>query len=171
MMIRKKFLLTQNKIMIILGIDPGYDRMGLAVLEKNNGKETLIYSECVKTNRKDSHEKRLLQIGKGIENAALKHKPDVMAIEKLFFTTNQKTAIKVSEARGTALYVAAKYGLRVVELTPLEIKMALTGYGKAEKFQVQKMVAAILKIDISQNIDDEIDAIAAAIACPIRSLN
>src|SRR3989338_8813879 len=111
--------------MIILGIDPGYDRMGLAVLEKNNGKETLLCSECVKTNRKDSHEKRLLQIGKSIENAALKHKPDVMAIEKLFFTTNQKTAIKVSEARGTALYVAAKYRLRGVELTPLEIKMAL----------------------------------------------
>lgn len=155
--------------MIIIGIDPGYDRMGWAVIEKEKDKESLIASGCIKTDRKDAHEKRLACIGIELEKIILKYKPETISIEKLFFTTNQKTAVKVSEARGVALYIAARSGLKTVELTPLEIKMALTGYGKAEKLQVQKMVSAILKTDISEKIDDEIDAIAAAIACPARA--
>ena len=92
-----------------------------------------------------------------------------MAIEKLFFSNNQKTAIKVAEARGVAMLIAAENNLNVIEFTPLEVKMAMTGYGKAEKDQVRKMVLAILKIDGADKLDDEIDAIAIAISCPSKN--
>lgn len=150
--------------MLILGIDPGYERMGCSVLEKSNGGEKLLYSTCLITNRTDPHEKRLLMLFEGLEKIIAKFHPDIMAIEKLFFTANQKTAIKVAEARGVALCVAAKNNITAKELTPLEIKMALTGYGRAEKNQIKKMVSAILKLDNPPNSDDEIDAIAVAIA-------
>ncbi|RJQ30481.1 crossover junction endodeoxyribonuclease RuvC [Candidatus Parcubacteria bacterium] len=152
--------------MLILGIDPGYERMGCAVLEKSGGAEKLIYSTCVISKRTDSHEKRLLCLADGLEKIIREYKPDKMAIEKLFFSVNQKTAIKVAEARGATLLMAAKHDLEVIEFTPLEVKMALTGYGRAEKEQVKKMVMAILKMDAggAKKLDDEIDAIAVALA-------
>lgn len=93
-----------------------------------------------------------------------------MAIESLFFAGNQKTAIKVAEARGVALCAAAENNLRVMELTPLEVKMALTGYGRAEKEQVRKMIAAILKLEKPAKYDDEMDAIAIALAASPRQI-
>ena len=151
--------------MLILGIDPGYERMGCAIIDKTGGEEKLVYSACATSDRKDSHETRLLSIAKKLEEIILKFKPDIMAIESLYFTTNQKTATKVAEARGVALYLAAKNKMRVAEYTPLEVKMALTGYGRAEKEQVRKMAQAILKRESLAGLDDEIDAIAVAIAC------
>jgi crossover junction endodeoxyribonuclease RuvC len=152
--------------MIILGIDPGFERIGCAVLEKDKGKENLFFSTCIVTDRKVSHEKRLLHLGQELEKIIKKYKPDILAIEKLFFTTNQKTALKVSEARGVVLYLSAINKIPIIEFTPLEIKMALTGYGKAEKRQVQEMVKAILKLKTLPKSDDEVDAIACAITCP-----
>jgi len=149
--------------MIILGIDPGFEKMGYALLEKSNGAEKLLYSTCVITKRSDPHEKRLLTLSENLERTIARFRPDIMAIEKLFFTANQKTAIKVAEARGVALCAAAKNGIRVAEFTPLEVKMALTGYGRAEKNQIKKMVSAILKLDDPPKSDDEIDAIAIAL--------
>lgn len=154
--------------MLILGIDPGFERMGCAVLEKTNHVEKLVYSFCIVTKRSNPHEKRLLHIRQTLNKIISDFKPDIMAIESLFFAGNQKTAIKVAEARGVALCAAAENGLRVVELTPLEIKMALTGYGRAEKEQVQKMVAAILKMEKVAKYDDEMDAIAIALAASPR---
>lgn len=151
--------------MIIIGIDPGYERMGGAVLEKTNQAEKLLYSCCIVTKKSDPHEKRLLHIRQTLNKIISDFRPDVMAIENLFFAGNQKTAIKVAEARGVALCAAAENGLRVAELTPLEIKMALTGYGRAEKQQVQKMVLSILKMEKGPKLDDETDAIAVALAC------
>lgn len=156
--------------MITLGIDPGFDKMGCAVLNKTNDKDELIYSTCIITNRKDSYEKRLLTLGKKLKEIISKYKPSVVAVEKLFFTTNQKTAIRVAEARGIVLYLAALSGASIVEITPLQIKIALTGYGRADKEQVKKMVQAILKDNLAAETDDEIDAIAAAIACPAKRL-
>ena len=162
--------------MIILGIDPGFERMGCAILEKSPGVEKLIYSDCLISSRSDAHEKRLLVLAKGLKKIIKKFKPDVMAIEKLFFTANQKTALKVAEARGVALLLAAENNLKVFEFTPLEVKMAMTGYGRAEKDQVRKMVLAMLKIDggkkpasPSGKLDDEIDAIAIALSCPVKN--
>ena len=155
--------------MIILGIDPGIERMGCAILEKGPAGEKLIYSTCLISSRNDAHEKRLLVLANGLKKIIKDFKPDMMAIEKLFFTANQKTAMKVAEARGVALLLAAENNLKVVEFTPLEVKMAMTGYGRAEKDQVRKMVLAMLKINDNKKLDDEIDAIAIALACPVKN--
>lgn len=155
--------------MIIIGIDPGFENMGCAILEKGRAGEKLIYSTCLISSRSDTHEKRLLCLANGLKKIIQDFKPCIMAIEKLFFTANQKTAMKVAEARGVALLLAAENNLKVVEFTPLEVKMAMTGYGRAEKDQVRKMVLAMLKIDDNEKIDDEIDAIAIAMACHTKN--
>jgi len=154
--------------MIILGIDPGFERMGCAILEKSSSGEKLLFSSCLISQRTDPHEKRLLDLYLGLKKVIKEYSPNIMAIEKLFFSSNQKTAIKVAEARGVAMLIAAENNLKVVEFTPLEVKMAMTGYGKAEKDQVRKMVLAILKINGDQKLDDEVDAIAIALTCPLR---
>ncbi|MCK6462685.1 MAG: crossover junction endodeoxyribonuclease RuvC [Candidatus Pacebacteria bacterium] len=156
--------------MLILGIDPGFERMGFAVLDKSGPKEKLVYSCCIVTKRSDPHEKRLLHIRQNLNKTISEFRPKVMAIESLFFAGNQKTAIKVAEARGVALCAAAENNLRVMELTPLEVKMALTGYGRAEKEQVRKMIAAILKLEKPAKYDDEMDAIAIALAASPRQI-
>jgi len=154
--------------MIILGIDPGFERMGCAVLEKSSSAEKLLYSSCLISQRTDPHEKRLLDLCLGLKKVIKEYSPDTMAIEKLFFSSNQKTAIKVAEARGVTMLAAAENKLNVFELTPLEVKMAMTGYGRAEKNQVRRMVLAILKIQDDKKLDDEIDAIAIALTCPLH---
>ena len=155
--------------MIILGIDPGFERMGCAILEKSPMGEKLIYSSCLVSSRSDAHEKRLLFLYIGLKKIIKDFKPGVMAIEKLFFTANQKTAMKVAEARGVALLLAAENNLKVLELTPLEVKMAMTGYGRAEKDQVRKMAQIMVKMEGGKKLDDEIDAIAIALACPLKN--
>jgi crossover junction endodeoxyribonuclease RuvC len=151
--------------MIILGIDPGFERMGCAVLKKEKGRDELIYSVCLKTDKKLDFEKRLLILGKEIEKIIKKFRPDVIAVEKVFFFKNQKTAMQISEVRGMILYLAASNKIPIKEYTPLQVKMGLTGYGRAEKQQVQKMVEAILKPKNIPKQDDEVDAIAIALTC------
>ena len=149
--------------MIILGIDPGYERLGIAVLEKNKGKEEVIHSECFKTSAKLKFEERLFLIGQKIEEIIKKYKPEVLAIETLFSNTNQKTVMHVAEARGVVIYEAIKAGLKIFEASPPQIKIATTGYGKADKEQVMRMVKMLVKIDNTKKSDDELDAIAIAI--------
>lgn len=149
--------------MRVIAIDPGFDRIGLAVLEKQNGKEILLYSNCFQTNRKDEFAKRLSDLASNFEEIAAQFKPDVLAIEKLFFNTNQKTAMKVSEARGALIDRANTLGLKIAEYTPLEIKMAVTSYGAASKAQVADMVKRLLKIEHLPKFDDEFDAIACGL--------
>ncbi len=149
--------------MIILVIDPGYERLGIAVLEKNKGKEEVLHSECFKTSAKLKFEERLFLIGQKIEEVIKKYKPDVLAIETLFSNTNQKTVMHVSEARGVVIYEAIKKDLKIFEASPPQIKMATTGYGKADKNQVIKMVKMLVKIDNDKKSDDELDAIAIAL--------
>jgi len=151
--------------MIILGIDPGYERLGVAVLEKKKGKEELLFSDCIKTPSKIPFHERLFIIGKELEKVINQWKPDVTAVEKLFFTTNQKTAMQVSEVRGLIIYLAMLHKSKVCEFTPLEIKTAVVGYGKAEKRQVEHMVKTILKLEEKKRYDDETDAIACALTC------
>jgi crossover junction endodeoxyribonuclease RuvC len=154
--------------MIILGIDPGFERLGCAVLEKSPAlRDKLIYSVCLTTDKKLSYEKRLFYLGKEVKKIILKYKPDILAIEKLFFTKNQKTGLRVAEARGMILYISSLKNIPIIEFTPLEIKIAITGYGKANKTQMQKMIKAILKIPVPKS-DDEADAIATAITCSSR---
>ncbi len=147
--------------MIILGIDPGFARMGCAVLENDK----IIYSTCLISDKNLPQEKRLLYLGKKVEEIIKKYNPDVLAIEKIFFGKNQKTALQISEVRGMIFYLAALKKIPVKEFTPLQVKMGLTGYGRAEKQQVQKMVQVILKIKEGPRQDDEVDAIAIALTC------
>ncbi len=154
--------------MKIIAIDPGYERMGVAIIEKaprgsTSGKEELVYSECFKTSAKIPHEERLKLIGKEIEKLIEKYKPEIMAIETLFFKSNQKTAMHVSEARGVMLYVASASGLKVKEFSPMAVKIAVTGYGGSEKSQITSMVEKLIKIDKEIKYDDEYDAIAVGL--------
>lgn len=157
--------------MIILGIDPGFERLGCAVLKKTGGDNNLIYSICLKTDKKLAFEKRLLCLGRELKKLIKKYKPDMMAIEKVFFFKNQKTASQISETRGMILYLAALEKIPVKEFTPLQVKMSLTGYGRAEKQQVQKMVGVILRTKEIPKQDDEVDAIAIALACSPKDIH
>lgn len=152
--------------MRIIAFDPGYERLGIAILEKTkDGKEIILHSECFKTSSKDEHAKRLGQIAKKVEELVRKFSPEKMAIETLFFSKNTKTALKVAEARGVLMGICAKENLEVYEFSPQAIKIAVTGSGSSDKSQVIKMVGLITKIDLSKKIDDEVDAIAIGLTC------
>ncbi len=152
---------TQNKYTRVIAVDPGYERMGVAVIEKNgNSKEELLFSECFKTSAKIDHAQRLCLLGQEIKNIIEKYEPNDMAIEDLFFSNNQKTAMRVAEARGVIIYEASIKNLNIYEYKPVEIKIAVTGYGKSNKEQVISMTKRLIKIPEKAKIDDEFDAIA-----------
>jgi crossover junction endodeoxyribonuclease RuvC len=147
-----------------LGIDPGYQRMGLAVIEKNDkGKESLIYSDCVETNKSLPHTERLRILGEAVRKTIKDYEPTHMGIEKLYFNGNQKTAMFVAEARGVMLLCGAEAGLVIAEFTPPEIKLAIAGYGRADKKQVFDMLSKLITIPKIKRLDDEYDAIATAL--------
>jgi crossover junction endodeoxyribonuclease RuvC len=146
--------------MRILGIDPGVERVGIAIIDKVGGKETFIYSECFKTSAKLSHAERLALIGGEIARVIDEYAPKALSIEKLFFQTNVTTAMFVAEARGVIVYECARRGLPVYEYTPMEIKVAVTGYGKSDKTAIMQMVPKLIKLPVRKMIDDEVDAIA-----------
>ncbi|MBU1046346.1 crossover junction endodeoxyribonuclease RuvC [Patescibacteria group bacterium] len=148
--------------MRIISIDPGYERVGVAVLEKEtpSSKEVLLYSECFQTCAKDCFEDRLKEIGNELEKIIKEYKPKAMAIESLFFNSNQKTALKVSEAKGVIKYTALAKGLKVIEFTPLQIKIAIIGYGRSTKDQILSMLPHLIIIEKEVKYDDEYDAIA-----------
>lgn len=150
--------------MRILGIDPGYERVGVAVIDKNS-KDELVYSECIRTSPKTPFPTRLVEIGAQLEEIIKKYSPTVLAIETLLFNTNQKTAMKVSEARGVVVYISTRAGMETHEYTPLQIKNAMTGYGHATKSQVEMMTRNLIVIEKENIIDDEMDAIAVALTC------
>lgn len=151
--------------MRVLAIDPGYERVGIAVLEKKAGKELLLYSTCFKTSSKLPFEDRLLLIGKELDRVIDLYKPEAIAVETLFFNSNQKTAMRVAEARGVIIYAGVSRGLVLYEYTPLQIKIAVTGYGKADKEQVSFMAQKLLGVTGDAQYDDETDAIALGITC------
>ncbi len=152
--------------MRIIGIDPGYDRVGIAIIEKEGkNKESLIYSECLQTSIKDSFYIRLGLVGKRVEEIINQYSPSALAIESLFITKNQKTAMRVSEARGVIIYQAIERDIPIYEYSPLQIKLAVTGYGASDKAQVIKMIPLLIKIGSKKKHDDEYDAIAVALTC------
>lgn len=149
--------------MRMLGIDPGFGRMGWAVVEKSQGKEKLIKAGCLQTKTGQKHQARLAQLGRELETIIKKHRPAGLAIEKLYFAKNQKTALAVAESRGVVLYLAEIHQLEVLEFTPAEIKMNLSGFGRADKNQIKKMLKLILGISDLPKPDDATDAIAIAL--------
>lgn len=154
--------------MIVLSIDPGYERVGIAVIDKPEGsgeKEILVHSDCFITSSKEKFQTRLTLIGDEIKNTIHSHRPDVFAIEKLYFGSNQKTAMRVSEVCGMLLYIAGVHGLPTYEYTPLQIKNAIAGDGRGDKKQVIAMVHHLIKINKKIKYDDEYDAIAIGLTC------
>jgi crossover junction endodeoxyribonuclease RuvC len=149
--------------MVILGIDPGYAITGWAVLEKTGAKLAPLDYGVIETKIGLPHAERLLILHQELKKIIKKFKPELLSVEELFFFKNLKTAIKVAEARGVILATAAESGLEILEITPLQIKQALVGYGRAEKRQVQQMVKVILNLKEIPEPDDAADALAAAI--------
>ncbi|MEX2013567.1 MAG: crossover junction endodeoxyribonuclease RuvC [Parcubacteria group bacterium] len=150
---------------IILAIDPGFDRIGLAVMEPGRDKPRLLFSQCLKTDSKEARSKRLLFIGENLKSLIKKWRPKVLAIETLFFNTNTTSAIGVAEARGIIIYEAARAEMEIFEYGPQTIKIAVTGYGKADKIQIGAMVRKLVNLPDrpSKRLDDEVDAIALGI--------
>jgi len=149
---------------IILGIDPGYDRVGWCVGKQEGQHFCIVESGCVETRKTDAIIQRFQQIDEELTQVIHRHKPTECGIESLFFENNAKTAMRVSEARGVIISCLFRNHVEVHELTPLQIKSALTGNGKATKQEVKKMVQLLTKCEILPKLDDEVDAIAAAIA-------
>lgn len=156
--------------MIILGIDPGIAIVGYGVIEYTANKFKTIDYGAITTKAHTKTDYRLTDIYDGVCELIHKYKPDAMSIEELFFNTNVKTAITVAHARGVIVLAAAKCGVETFEYTPLQIKQALTGYGRADKVQMQNMVKIMLKLNTVPKPDDVADALAIAI-CHAHSKN
>lgn len=155
---------------IILGIDPGFGRMGYGVIEKlKTGEWRALDFGCIDTSPKKTFVARLQEVYDGVDFIIKKYHPSVVGVEKLYFARNVTTAIEVAQARGVILLCAAQAGLQIDEYTPQQVKQAITGYGKAEKVQMQKMVAIILGIKGKIKSDDAADALAVAL-CAGQSL-
>ena len=147
--------------MRVLAIDPGYGRMGLAVVEGNPSKPTFVYSECVETHKDDTD--RLAAIARALARALKQYSPDLVAIEALFFSNNAKTAMRVGEARGALLSVVQELGVPIKEYSPQEVKMAVTGMGNADKSAVARMLPRLIQLPEKKRLDDEMDALALGI--------
>jgi crossover junction endodeoxyribonuclease RuvC len=147
----------------IIGIDPGTGILGFGVIDTDGSKATMIDAGVIRTKVHQPLDERLVEIYNSLCEIIAENKPKIMVIEKLFFAQNVTTAISVSHARGVAMLAGKLAGLEIVEYTPLQIKQALTGYGRAQKKQVQEMVRVILGLKEAPQPDDCADALAAAI--------
>lgn len=149
--------------MRIIGIDPGTGILGFGVVDTKNGKSTLVTAGVIRTPPHTPLDERLEEIFDGLTEIIAETKPDVMSVEKLFFARNVTTAMSVASARGVAMLTGRKARLPIAEYTPMQIKQSLTGYGKADKKQVQEMVRIQLGLKEIPKPDDAADALAAAI--------
>ena len=149
--------------MRILGIDPGTGILGFGVIDVEKGKPRLVDAGVIRTPVKEDDAVRLQTIYEELTDVIAQTKPTEMAVEKLFFAQNVTTAMTVAQARGVVLLAGMQAGLKIYEYTPLQIKQALTGYGRAEKKQIQEMVRVILNLKAIPKPDDAADALAAAI--------
>lgn len=154
--------------MKILGIDPGTATTGYGVIQESRGKLSLVEYGAIQTARQNSPASRLKEIYSDLTKLIKKHKPAVLAVEQLFFYKNITTAITVAQARGVVLLCAEQNKLRIAEFTPLQVKMSLTGYGKADKKQMQYMVGKLLDLKKTPRPDDAADALAIAICAAGR---
>lgn len=149
--------------MRILGIDPGTGILGFGVIDLNRNGPVLVDAGVIRTPVHEDDAVRLLTIYEELTDIITQNKPTIMSVEKLFFSRNVTTAMTVSQARGVVLLCGMQAGMTIHEYTPMQIKQAVTGYGKADKKQMQEMVRVILKLKVIPKPDDAADALAAAI--------
>ena len=155
--------ITYTVSMRIIGIDPGTGILGFGVIDVKQGKSVLVDAGVIRTPVKEDDAVRLHTIYDELTDIIAQTKPDMMSVEKLFFARNVTTAMTVSQARGVVLLCAKQAGLDIYEYTPMQIKQAITGYGKADKKQMQEMVKVILGLETVPKPDDAADALAAAL--------
>lgn len=153
--------------MRVLAFDPGFERLGVAVIEKSGNKEALLFSDCIRTKATLSFAQRLGELGSTVESLMQQWQPKAVALENLYFENNAKTAMNVAAVRGMLIYIAASHNLSVHEYTPLQVKVAITGYGKSDKNAVALMVSKLIVLPKVKNkrFDDEVDAIAVGLTC------
>lgn len=156
--------------MKILGIDPGMAIVGYSVIDFDGENIKLLNSGSIKTSKNNTESQRLLEIFEDVTTLIEKYKPDIASIEKLFFFKNQKTVMPVAAARGVIMMALEKCGIETFEYTPMEVKQTLTGYGRAEKKEVEHMVKITLNCECLPSLDDTVDAIAIAI-CHTRGIH
>lgn len=149
--------------MIVLGIDPGFGRVGYGIIEYSKNKYRVIEYGSITTDADMKFSKRLNKIEKDLVSVCSRYTIDVASVEKLFFNTNISTGIQVAEARGVILNTLENLNIDVAEYTPLQIKQALVGYGRADKLQIKSMVKSFLKLEVMPKLDDTTDALAIAI--------
>ncbi len=150
---------------IILGLDPGTAKVGYGVVVADSASVKHIAHGCITTPKEELMPDRLNQIAKKLREVLREFQPDIVAVEELFFAQNVTTAISVAQARGVLLQTVANLSIPVEHYTPLQVKQALTGYGKADKVQIQRMIKMILNLDEIPSPDDAADALAIAITC------
>ena len=163
----KKYMTTYNNLRV-LGIDPGTATTGWAIIEEKSGCLSAIAYGYIKTPKNNSDSKRLLEITADLERIINKYQPQEASIEKIFFFKNQKTIISISQSRGAILLTLEQKNVKVFGYTPLQVKQALTGYGRAEKKQIQLMAKSMLRLKSLPKPDDVADAIAVAV-CHLNS--
>lgn len=149
--------------MVILGIDPGYAIVGYGLVNSEKGNFSVIDYGVITTPKDEAMPTRLAMIGDAMTKLIEKYKPDCVAVEELFFSNNQKTAINVAQARGVIVLTAINHCGKLYEYTPMQIKQAMTGWGKADKAQIQAMVTRLLKLKSTPKPDDAADALAVAL--------
>lgn len=154
--------------MLVLGIDPGIAITGYGIIKQKNSRNEVLDFGHIKTKANSELPDRLIKIHDELYNLIKKYKPDAVAVEQIFFNKNAKTAFIVGQARGIAVFTAAECGLQVFEYTPLQVKQAVAGYGRASKYQVQQMTTALLGLEETPKPDDAADALAIAI-CHINN--
>ena len=155
--------------MIILGIDPGTNRIGYGVVETNDTATCFVDCGCIEFKTNTNSQANLNSLHAAVQRLIKKHRPNAVAVEKIFFFKNSKTVIAVSQSRGVILLAAAQTQTPIREFTPLQVKQAVSAYGRAQKKEVQKMVRLILGLDFNPSPDDAADALAVAV-CAAHSV-
>ena len=152
-----------NTSYTVVSVDPGYERLGVAVVKKENGKEYLLFSDCFISSKKDTDATRLYTIGTLFKKLLKEYRPDAVALEKIFFTTNQTTGILVANMSGVIKFLSKEMDIPVFEYTPTGVKMAMASHGRASKEDVHQMVSKFIVLPSKKRLDDEIDAIAVGL--------
>lgn len=156
-------------MMRILGIDPGYGIVGYGVVEKSGNKISYVSHGAIVTGKAERFDERLEHVYRGVLEVITQYRPDLVAVESIYFYKNVKTAIYVGEARGVILLAVRHSNLPVVEFTPHQVKLAITGYGRADKQQIQKVIKILLKLDEIPKPDDAADALAIAWCAAVQA--
>ena len=148
-----------------LAFDPGFERLGVAIVERADGREVLLHSDCIRTPKTLPFARRLEILGEAAERLIDEYEPSAVALEDVYFAKNEKTAMKIARVAGMLAYIATKNGLTLFEYTPMQVKVAITGWGKGDKKAIAAMVPRLIALPNKKRLDDELDAIAVGLTC------